>query len=109
MFRRALISVSDKSGLEELVVGLLKVAPDCEFLSTGGTAKKLRECGVVPVVSRLVLQGQAHAFFHTPEYYKLKVSATETFLGECGYLEPVAPRAVEVLVAEGVAYSSKSL
>ena len=49
MFRRALISVSDKSGLEELVEGLLKVAPDCEFLSTGGTAKKLRECGVVPV------------------------------------------------------------
>ena len=49
MFRRALISVSDKSGLEELVEGLLKVAPECEFLSTGGTAKKLRECGVTPV------------------------------------------------------------
>jgi phosphoribosylaminoimidazolecarboxamide formyltransferase / IMP cyclohydrolase len=49
VFRRALISVSDKSGLDELVQGLRQVAPDCEFLSTGGTAKTLRECGTEPV------------------------------------------------------------
>lgn len=49
MFRRALISVSDKSGLEDLVKGLKKVAPECEILSTGGTARKLRECGASPV------------------------------------------------------------
>ena len=42
--RRALISLSDKSGLEALAAGLAKHG--IEIVSTGGTAAKLRECGV---------------------------------------------------------------
>jgi phosphoribosylaminoimidazolecarboxamide formyltransferase/IMP cyclohydrolase len=42
--RRALVSVSDKSGLAEL--GRALVARNIEVLSTGGTAKALRDVGV---------------------------------------------------------------
>ena len=42
--RRALISVSDKQGLEELVKVLDEMG--VEILSTGGTAKKIRELGI---------------------------------------------------------------
>jgi phosphoribosylaminoimidazolecarboxamide formyltransferase/IMP cyclohydrolase len=41
--RRALISLSDKSGLEELAAGLAR--HNVEIVSTGGTAAKLREGG----------------------------------------------------------------
>jgi phosphoribosylaminoimidazolecarboxamide formyltransferase/IMP cyclohydrolase len=41
--RRALISLSDKSGLEELVAGLVR--HQIEIVSTGGTASKIRELG----------------------------------------------------------------
>ncbi len=41
--RRALISLSDKSGLEELAAGLAKNG--VELVSTGGTAARLRESG----------------------------------------------------------------
>ena len=41
--RRALISLSDKSGLEPLASGLAK--HNVEIVSTGGTAAKLREAG----------------------------------------------------------------
>ena len=41
--RRALISLSDKSGLEELAAGLAR--HNVEIVSTGGTAAKLREAG----------------------------------------------------------------
>jgi len=41
--RRALISLSDKAGLEELAAGLAKHG--VEIVSTGGTAAKLRESG----------------------------------------------------------------
>jgi len=41
--RRALISLSDKNGLEELAVGLAR--HNVEIVSTGGTAAKLRESG----------------------------------------------------------------
>jgi phosphoribosylaminoimidazolecarboxamide formyltransferase/IMP cyclohydrolase len=42
--RRALISVSDKTGLKELGAALARA--NVEVLSTGGTAKALREAGV---------------------------------------------------------------
>ena len=42
--RRALISLSDKSGLDALAAGLAK--HNVEIVSTGGTAAKLRETGV---------------------------------------------------------------
>ena len=42
--RRALISLSDKTGLEELAAGLARHG--VEIVSTGGTAAKLRELGV---------------------------------------------------------------
>ncbi len=42
--RRALISLSDKSGLEELGAGLARHS--VEIVSTGGTAAKLREFGI---------------------------------------------------------------
>ncbi len=41
--RRALISLSDKSGLEELAAGIAR--HQVELVSTGGTAAKLREIG----------------------------------------------------------------
>src|SRR5881394_560995 len=41
--RRALISLSEKSGLDELAAGLAKHG--VEIVSTGGTAAKLRELG----------------------------------------------------------------
>src|SRR6478672_5258076 len=41
--RRALISLSDKSGLDELAAGLQRYG--VELVSTGGTAAKLRESG----------------------------------------------------------------
>jgi phosphoribosylaminoimidazolecarboxamide formyltransferase/IMP cyclohydrolase len=41
--KRALISLSDKSGLEELAAGLARHG--VEIVSTGGTASKLRELG----------------------------------------------------------------
>ena len=40
---RALISLSDKTGLDELAAGLAR--HDVELVSTGGTAAKLRELG----------------------------------------------------------------
>ena len=42
--RRALISVSDKAGLADL--GRALAAAGVELLSTGGTARALREAGV---------------------------------------------------------------
>ena len=49
--KRALLSVSDKTGLVELARGLQEMG--CEILSTGGTAKLLEEAGVTVVpVSR---------------------------------------------------------
>ncbi len=42
--KRALVSVSDKRGLDALCLGLLPYG--IEFLSTGGTARALREFGV---------------------------------------------------------------
>jgi phosphoribosylaminoimidazolecarboxamide formyltransferase/IMP cyclohydrolase len=39
----ALISVSDKSGLEELVPGLVEVNPQIRIFSTGGTHLRIRE------------------------------------------------------------------
>src|SRR4029079_4796285 len=44
--RRALISLSDKSGLAELAAGLAR--HDVEVVSTGGTAARLRESGASP-------------------------------------------------------------
>ncbi|MGH7004940.1 MAG: bifunctional phosphoribosylaminoimidazolecarboxamide formyltransferase/IMP cyclohydrolase, partial [Alphaproteobacteria bacterium] len=45
--RRALVSVSDKTGLAEL--GKFLAARGIEILSTGGSAKALRDAGV-PVI-----------------------------------------------------------
>ena len=42
--RRALLSVSDKSGLIELAKGLAK--HNIQLVSTGGTAKALRDAGL---------------------------------------------------------------
>jgi phosphoribosylaminoimidazolecarboxamide formyltransferase/IMP cyclohydrolase len=42
--RRALLSVSDKTGLIELARAL--AARNVELLSTGGTAKAIREAGL---------------------------------------------------------------
>ncbi len=41
--RRALISVSDKTGLEPLVPGLLEINPEMHFYSTGGTYTALQK------------------------------------------------------------------
>jgi phosphoribosylaminoimidazolecarboxamide formyltransferase/IMP cyclohydrolase len=41
--KHALISVSDKTGLEDLVPALRKINPDVRIFSTGGTYKRLQE------------------------------------------------------------------
>jgi phosphoribosylaminoimidazolecarboxamide formyltransferase/IMP cyclohydrolase len=41
--RNVLVSVSDKSGLGELVSGLTELNPDVRFFSTGGTFRRIRE------------------------------------------------------------------
>jgi len=41
--KTVLISVSDKSGLETFVPGLVKINPDIKILSTGGTYNKIKE------------------------------------------------------------------
>ncbi len=41
--RHALISVSDKTGLEQLVPGLLQINPDIRIFSTGGTFNRLQQ------------------------------------------------------------------
>lgn len=41
--RLALVSVSDKRGLDLLVKGLLEIVPDVKILSTGGTFSRIRE------------------------------------------------------------------
>jgi phosphoribosylaminoimidazolecarboxamide formyltransferase / IMP cyclohydrolase len=43
---RAVLSVSDKSGIVEFARGLREIIPDVRLLSTGGTAKALRTAGV---------------------------------------------------------------
>ena len=45
--KRALLSVSDKTGLQEFAKALVEL--DYELLSTGGTARALAEAGI-PVV-----------------------------------------------------------
>ena len=42
--QRALISLTDKTGVQEFARGLVRLG--IEILSTGGTAKLLREAGV---------------------------------------------------------------
>jgi phosphoribosylaminoimidazolecarboxamide formyltransferase / IMP cyclohydrolase len=42
---RVLVSVSDKSYLNDMVSGLFKVNPNLDILSTGGTFKQIREAG----------------------------------------------------------------
>ncbi|MBN1875595.1 MAG: hypothetical protein JXA33_15325 [Anaerolineae bacterium] len=41
--QRVLVSVSDKSGLEILIPGLVDVNPDIHFYSTGGTYRRIAE------------------------------------------------------------------
>ncbi len=41
--RHALVSVSDKTGLEELIPGLLEICPDLRIFSTGGTHARIAE------------------------------------------------------------------
>lgn len=41
----ALISVSDKSNLEELVEGIYEINPDTKIFSSGGTAQRIRKLG----------------------------------------------------------------
>jgi phosphoribosylaminoimidazolecarboxamide formyltransferase/IMP cyclohydrolase len=41
--RRALVSVADKTGLEEFVEGLVRIVPDITIYSTGGTYRQIRE------------------------------------------------------------------
>lgn len=44
--RRVLISVTDKSGLKELIKGLKEHTEELEIIASGGTAKNLKENGI---------------------------------------------------------------
>jgi len=53
--RRVLISVSDKTGLEELVTGLLSINPEIVMYSTGGTYRRIADIlGPEPAKEHLV-------------------------------------------------------
>lgn len=45
MIESAIVSVSDKSNLEELMEGLFQINPEIEIFSSGGTAIKIRDLG----------------------------------------------------------------
>ncbi|KXA90684.1 hypothetical protein AKJ36_00345 [candidate division MSBL1 archaeon SCGC-AAA259I07] len=45
MIKSAIISVSDKNRLDELLDGLFEINPEMEILSSGGTAERIRELG----------------------------------------------------------------
>ena len=57
--RRALVSVSDKTGVAELARGLRRGG--CEIISTGGTGQALRDAGI-PVVDISSVTGNPEAF-----------------------------------------------
>ena len=63
--KRALISVSDKTGLEELAKGLDRFG--VEILSTGGTARKIAGLGIkVKDVSGLIMAEAASPTVQNP-------------------------------------------
>jgi len=68
--KRALISVSDKTGVVEMAKGL--TALGAEVLSTGGTAKALREAGVQ--VTDVAAAGEAEHAAETAEDLAVKVA-----------------------------------
>jgi len=41
--KNVIVSVFDKNGLEELIVGLTEINPDIRFMSTGGTYKRIKD------------------------------------------------------------------
>ncbi len=43
MIKSMLVSVSDKSGLDTLIPGMLKINPEIQILSTGGTFARIKE------------------------------------------------------------------
>lgn len=45
MLESAIVSVSNKEGLDELIESMRQVNPDVEIISSGGTAEKIRELG----------------------------------------------------------------
>jgi len=57
--RRALVSVSDKTGVADLAKALRRWS--CEIISTGGTGQALREAGI-PVVDIASVTGNPEAF-----------------------------------------------
>ncbi|MCP4441728.1 MAG: bifunctional phosphoribosylaminoimidazolecarboxamide formyltransferase/IMP cyclohydrolase [Aureispira sp.] len=57
--KRALLSVSDKTGIVELAQELQKVG--CEIISTGGTRRKLEEAGI-PTTEISTVTGNPEAF-----------------------------------------------
>ncbi|MDD5219930.1 MAG: bifunctional phosphoribosylaminoimidazolecarboxamide formyltransferase/IMP cyclohydrolase [Candidatus Bipolaricaulis sp.] len=59
MVRRALLSVSDKTGVADLARALRRW--DCEIVSTGGTGQALRDAGI-PVVDIATVTGNPEAF-----------------------------------------------
>jgi len=52
--RHALVSVSDKTGLETFIPGLLQVNPEMKIFSTGGTYARIGEILQDPAAGRLV-------------------------------------------------------
>jgi len=62
--RNALLSVSDKAGLEGFVPGLLEAAPGLRIFSTGGTFGRIREILGERAAGRLV---QVHDYTGQPE------------------------------------------
>ncbi len=93
--RRALVSVSDKTGLEELARGLAGLG--VELISTGGTAAALRELGL-PVTSVDEVTGQPeilggrvktlHPRIHGGILGRVDVPEDEAQMAEAG-IEPI--------------------
>ncbi|MBI4441203.1 bifunctional phosphoribosylaminoimidazolecarboxamide formyltransferase/IMP cyclohydrolase [Candidatus Woesearchaeota archaeon] len=76
--RRALISVSDKTGLEHFVRELFRITPGLEVLSTGGTAQLLSAAGL-PVT-------EVSAYTGSPECFGGRIKTLHPFI-EGGILQ----------------------
>ena len=84
--RTALVSVSDKGGLDELVTGLMEIQPEIRLLSTGGTYRRIREIlgdraeGVLERVSRYTGQPETQGGLVKTLDFKIYLGLlTETF------------------------------
>jgi phosphoribosylaminoimidazolecarboxamide formyltransferase / IMP cyclohydrolase len=79
--RRAIISVSDKTDLETLVPGLIRVNPDIIIYSTGGTFSAIKKIIGDEVAGRNLLEASTYTGMPETEGGLVKILHHRVFLG----------------------------